>query len=77
MSQDPSQIYLYLSISIITFLHQSTVLSYWGSTWSFCIVFVLLNSFSCFPTSGHLQLLFPLCWMLLAASSQRWLLLML
>lgn len=66
MSQGPSQAYLYLSISIVTFLHQSTFLSYWGSTWSFCIVFVLLNSFPCFPILGHLQLLFPLCWMLLS-----------
>lgn len=48
MSQDPSQTYLYLYIAIVTFLHQRIFLSYWGSTWFFCIVFVLLNSFNAF-----------------------------
>lgn len=36
MPQDPSQTYLYLSISIVTFLNQSTFVPHWGLSALLC-----------------------------------------
>lgn len=65
MSQDPSQTYcIFPSPSHLLIPKYLSLLL--GFHRSFCIIFVFLNSFSSFPTLGHLQLPFPLCWMLLS-----------
>lgn len=52
---------LYLSISTVTCLGQSTRLSHWGSTWLLCFTLVLLQFLlHAFPTLGFSQLLYPL-----------------
>lgn len=56
MSPDPSQAYLYFSISTVTFLDQRIFPSYWGSTWSLCFALVLLQFLLyAFPTFKALQ----------------------
>ena len=57
----------------VHFLDQSTFLSYWNSPGLSAMLLSSYSSFSCFPTLGHLQLLFLLCWVLLTCFFHGWL----